>query len=263
MKGRLHHRWEMKMISSLAQGLATVAGVLCSASFVFAADTKISSISMPPTVKAFLAKNCAACHHPPSPPLGIDLTTLTFNLSDVDTFGRWVRIHDAVRARKMPPGGRNVLAEADRAAFVNALAEPMIAHERLRARTEGRAVLRRLNRYEYESSIRELLSAPWLQLKDSLPEDGLDHHFNKSGEALDVSHVQMSRYMDAAERAIRLVANTANQTEVQKRYYARDQKRFIGRMRYTFFNHSPERLMIPVLGFDAQPEVLAEKAPIS
>jgi len=259
----LPHQGRPTITFSLSISLAALGSMLSSPAYLSAADTNVPSSAVPPTVKAFIAKNCAACHRPPNPPLGIDLTSLTFDLGHVDTFGRWVRVHDAVRDGKMPPGGRNLLAEADRTAFVKAVAEPMIAYEHLRTKTEGRAVLRRLNRYEYESSIRELLSAPWLQLKDSLPEDGLDHRFNKSGEALDVSHVQMSRYMDAAERAIRLVANTANQTEVQERYYARDQKRFIGRMRYTFFNHSPERLMIPVLGFDAQPEVLAEKVPIS
>src|SRR5579863_8156077 len=225
MKQGFHHQREIKSVRSLALDLVAVASIFCSGNYVFAADTNVSASSLPPTVKALISKNCATCHRPPNPPLGIDLTALTFNLSDVDTFGRWVRIHDAVRDGKMPPGAPSLLTETDRTAFVKAVAEPLSAYEHLRARTEGRAVLRRLNRYEYESSIRELLSAPWLQLKDSLPEDGLDHRLNKSGEALDVSHVQMSRYMDAAERAIRLVANTANQTEVQKRYYARDQKR--------------------------------------
>jgi hypothetical protein len=73
----------------------------------------------------------------------------------------------------------------------------------------------------------------------------------------------MARYMEAAEQAIRLVVAASDQPEVQKRYYAREQKRFIGRMRYSSFNRHPERATIPILGFDAQPDVLAEKAPIS
>ena len=72
-----------------------------------------------------------------------------------------------------------------------------------RDRAEGRAVWRRLNRYEYENALRDLLAAPWLQLRDMLPEDGEAHRFNKSGEALDVSHVQMARYLAAAEYALR------------------------------------------------------------
>ena len=35
-----------------------------------------------------------------------------------------------------------------------------------------------------------------------LPEDGEAHRFNKVGDALDVSHVQMARYLAAAEYAL-------------------------------------------------------------
>src|SRR5947207_14423549 len=83
------------------------------------------------------------------------------------------------------------------------------------ANTTGRSVLRRLNRYEYENTLRDLLSAPWLQLKDSLPEDGILQRFNKSGQSLDVSHVQMMRYMEAAEQAIRLALASASQAETE------------------------------------------------
>ncbi len=218
---------------------------------------------LPADAKALIDKSCIGCHHPPNPPSGIDLTSLTFHLTDTHTFDTWVRIHDAVRDGVMPPGGSKALQPAERAAFLKAIAEPMNAHEHWRASTQGRSTLRRLNRYEYENTVRDLLSAPWLQLRDSLPEDGLVHRFNKSGQALDVSHVQMARYMEAAEQAIRLVLAAADQPEIQKRYYAREQKRFIGRMRYSSFNRHPERATIPVLGFEAQPDVLAEKVPIS
>ena len=56
------------------------------------------------------------------------------------------------------PKGMPVSA-ADRNAFVKAIAQPMIAHEDQRVASQGRAVLRRLNRYEYENSLRDLLSA--------------------------------------------------------------------------------------------------------
>ena len=41
------------------------------------------------------------------------------------------------------------------------------------------------------------------QVKDRLPEDGERHRFNKIGEALDVSHVQLARYLDTASYAMR------------------------------------------------------------
>lgn len=104
----------------------------------------------------------------------------------------------------MPPGGKN-LSTAEREAFLAAIAEPIMAHEQMKVATRGRAVLRRLNRYEYENSIRNLFCAPWLHSRNALPEDGLVHRLNKSGQALDISHVQMARYIEAAEQAISLV----------------------------------------------------------
>jgi hypothetical protein len=85
-----------------------------------------------------------------------------------------------------------------------------------------------MNRYEYENTMRDLLDAPWLQLRDMLPEDGLSHHLNKVGDALDISHVQMSRYLGAARYALReAMARPAERPETTtKRYYARDQRGF-------------------------------------
>ena len=53
--------------------------------------------------------------------------------------------------------------------------------------------------------MRDLLQAPWLQVKNDLPEDGEAELFNKIGDALDVSHVQMTRFMQAANVAMRHV----------------------------------------------------------
>ena len=83
-----------------------------------------------------------------------------------------------------------------------------MAAERAGIAGEGRATQRRLNRYEYENALRDLLHAPWLQIRDALPEDGEAHRFNKVGDALDVSHVQMARYLAAADYALRQVMAT-------------------------------------------------------
>lgn len=218
---------------------------------------------LPVPAKVFLDKNCVGCHRGSNPPAGLNLTSLRFDLEDPQTLARWVRIHDQVRDGQMPPGGKTAIRYPERAAFLKAIKAPMNAYEHQRAAVQGRSVLRRLNRYEYENTLRDLLSAPWLQLRDSLPEDGIVQRFNKVGQGLDVSHVQMARYMETAEQAIRQVFSASDSVESTKRYYARDQKRLISRMRYTSFNRHPERATIPILGFDAQPDVLAEKAPMT
>ena len=84
-----------------------------------------------------------------------------------------------------------------------------IRRRRWRKSRDGRAVHRRLNRYEYENALRDLLHIPWAQVKDKLPLDGERHGFNKSGEALDVSFVQIERYLGAADYAMRQAMGAA------------------------------------------------------
>ena len=113
--------------------------------------------------------------------------------------------------------------------------------------------------------LRDLLHAPWLQVRDSLPEDGEAQRFNKIGDALDVSHVQMARYLGAADYALRqaLAPQAEPPDSKARRYYARDQRSYTGPMKFNEFNTAPERATFPVLGFKGQPEVRLGNEPIT
>src|SRR5260370_40592655 len=125
----------------------------------------------------------------------------------------------------MPPKKKARAEASGLAAFTNSLESALVSVERAQFAREGRATRRRLNRYEYENALRDLLHAPWLQVRDSLPEDGEAHRFNKVGDALDVSHVQMARYLGAADYALRQAMATHATRPATKitRYYTRYQ----------------------------------------
>src|SRR5262249_37558995 len=148
------------------------------------------------------------CHGPVVQKGGLDLTELELNLSSPEVFARWVAVHDRVVAGEMPPKKEPRPEAAEAGAFTRSLSTALVAAEQTQLAREGRATQRRLNRYEYENTVRDLLHAPWLQLKDALPEDGEAFRFNKVGDALDVSHVQMARYLGAADYALRQVMAT-------------------------------------------------------
>lgn len=216
-------------------------------------------------VHEFLAANCFACHDSQTKKGNLDLTALKFDPAEPKTFAVWVKVHDRVRDGEMPPKGMSQPDQATRAAFLKELARPLIATEEARIRREGRAVWRRMNRYEYENTLRDLLDAPWLQVKELLPEDGEAHRFNKSGTALGVSHVQISRYLTAAEYALReVLARTEKQPEtITKRYYAREQRAFANKVDFSQFNTAPERATFPLLGNAADIAVLKKEAPMT
>jgi mono/diheme cytochrome c family protein len=221
--------------------------------------------TMPAAAQSFLNKNCVVCHSKQSASGGLDLTTTAFRPNDASNFNLWVKVHDRVSAGEMPPKTFPQPAPAARANFLAALGQPLLAVDAARVRREGRSTWRRMNRYEYENTLRDLLDAPWLQVKEMLPEDGLLNRLNKVGEALDVSHVQMSRYLAAADYALReAMAKQPTRPETTlQRFYAREQRSFVGPAKFTVFNGSPERATFPILGDAADIAALKETAPMT
>ena len=211
----------------------------------------------------FIEQYCAGCHDSTEKKGGLDLTALSFELGSRKNFDTWIKVFDRVIEGEMPPKKKKRPEPAELAAFTQTVSETLTGAEQTRAATEGRATQRRLNRFEYENALRDLLQAPWLQVKDSLPEDGEAYRYNKVGDALDMSHVQMNRYLAAADYALRqVIASQLDRPESKiTRYHAREQRSFVGPMKFSVFNTSPERASFPILGNQPQPEVRAGKAP--
>ena len=213
----------------------------------------------------FIDERCADCHDSEEKKAGLDLTTLKFSPDDAKNFATWVKIYDRVMADEMPPKKKPRPQHREVVKFTAALAAGLTKAEQAHLALEGRSTLRRLNRYEYEQTLRDLLAAPWLQLRDGLPEDGEMYRYNKVGDSLDVSHVQMARYLASADRALRQVmaAEPERPATTITRYYAREQPSFTNKMKFDEFNTAPERATFPVLGIAAQPEVRAARAPVT
>ena len=217
-----------------------------------------------PGTRVFLDDHCVDCHNPDQYSGRLDLTTNEYHPDDAANFGLWVKIHDRVQAGEMPPKKKARPEPAEMQAFLTGMDTMLKAAEQTLAAGEGRSMERRLNRYEYENALRDLLSLPWLEVKDRLPQDGELSRFNKSGAALDISHVQMSRFMSVADEALRQAMSEAFERPGTRtnRFYARDEfglRNFMPRENGTL----PDRLSFPVLDSHAQPEVRAGRAPVT
>jgi len=149
-------------------------------------------------------------------------------------------------------------------AFLKGLTSTLTSYEQKMAAERGRAGLRRLNAYEYENAVRDLLHAPWLQIRSKLPQDGEAWRYNKIGTALDISHVQLARYMSTADYAVReaMSAKLIRPPASVTRIYAR-QEPTLRSFRPREGNTRTDRLNFPVLDSQAQPDVRAGRSPIS
>lgn len=150
---------------------------------------------------AFVQRYCADCHRGPEPAGRLDLTALAGSLDDRGAFDRWVRVHDKVRDAKMPPADADQPPADERQAFVAALAESLTAADRARQAAQGRGVVRRMNRLEYETALVDLFQMP-LQIQQQLPEDARGAGFDTVGAALNVSSVQMESYLAALDQVL-------------------------------------------------------------
>ena len=215
------------------------------------------------SISDFLQSHCLECHSDSSNKSSFDITTLKWD-SDSD-LERLVRMYERVLDGEMPPKSEPVVPQEAKANFLSELSTNLTVLDKERIKRDGRAMKRRLNRYEYENTLRDLLNLPWIQVRDMLPEDGELYRFNKSGEALDVSHVQLSRYMSAADNALRqaLIVKFERPERTVKRFYARDEFSLVGNFLPRENGTLPDRLSFPVLDSRAQPEVRSGKAPKS
>ena len=218
-----------------------------------------------PGRSAFLEAHCAGCHNDIDRKGGLDLEALAFKPDDPANQERWIRIHDRVVAGEMPPAEKRRPDPSAVADFTRALGREIAAADRERIAREGRSLVRRLNGHEYENALRDLLSAPWLQIRGQFPEDGEAHRYNKSASALDVSHVHLARYLTAADHALRqiLATHLDRRPATITRHYARDQRTLTRLFTGNIFNSSPDRMTYPVIGHTPQPDVRWLRAPLS
>ena len=160
-----------------------------------------SAFTAPDPLVPFLETYCFDCHDSTTKKGGLDLEALATRpdpkTNRVALLAKWERVHDRLRDGEMPPPKKTQPASAAKSAFLQALGGTLTKSH---AAVKG-TVLRRLNRYEYERTLNALLGTR-VEVADGLPEDGMAHGFDNIGEALDLSPVQLQRYLEAAGKAL-------------------------------------------------------------
>ena len=162
----------------------------------------------------FLQAYCLGCHDAETKKGGVDLESM----DAFAPFETWVKVHDAVASGEMPPQDKEQPPAGARRSFVTEVDRALVHADQARIASEGRAIFRRLTRTEYENAVKDLLAVSELHIADMLPGDGTRHGFDKVGEALDLSHVQLAKYLEAADRALdAAIATRATAPPVVKR----------------------------------------------
>jgi mono/diheme cytochrome c family protein len=165
-------------------------------------------------VRPFLTQHCADCHGGEKPKGDFRVDRLSADFADTGNRERWLAVLKRVQAGEMPPKGKPRPTEKEIAALVGWVGE----HVEAARAAQGRVVLRRLNRIEYENTIHDLLGVE-IDLRDTLPPDTSANGFDNVSEALHTSSFLMERYLEAADAALAVaIANGPQPPLIKKRY---------------------------------------------
>lgn len=163
-------------------------------------------------IKPFLSTHCLRCHGPSKQEghFRVD-QQLPNTYLDRSVVGRWSEVLNMLNSDAMPPDSEPQPSDQ----HVEEVAE-WIERERLRAeqaRKDRVIVLRRLNREEYNNTIRDLIGVD-LDLAGEFPEDPPAGGFDNNGSALTISALHLELYLKTAQQILdRAIVDVSHKPE--------------------------------------------------
>src|SRR5437764_7306148 len=153
-------------------------------------------------VKPFLAKNCFTCHGKEKHKRDLNFEAIASARTLIEDHDRWDEVVAKLRNREMPPDDEPQPPEHQRQAVAAWLARELARIDRATPPDPGRVTAHRLNRAEYNNTVRDLLGVA-LRPADDFPQDDSGYGFDNIGDVLSLSPVLMEKYLAAAERLAR------------------------------------------------------------
>jgi hypothetical protein len=153
-------------------------------------------------VKPILERSCYACHNSALKNADLNLQAYETEADVLKDDHTWSKVVQKVRTRVMPAPPFPPLSD-DEVSLVTGWIEA--AFERAEAAAPpdpGRVTARRLNRTEYDNSVRDLLGVD-LHLAEDFPQDDTGYGFDNNGDVLSLSPALFEKYLIAADRIAR------------------------------------------------------------
>ncbi|RFC45458.1 MAG: Protein of unknown function DUF1592/DUF1588/DUF1587/ DUF1585/DUF1595/Planctomycete cytochrome C [Verrucomicrobia bacterium] len=148
----------------------------------------------------FLKENCLSCHGPEKQKGKLRLDTLSSQFGDPATAAKWGDVLNSINRHEMPPEEEKKQPSPQAStAFADWLERELSGAEI--AKRSTRVVLRRINRAEYNNTIRDLVGLDF-NPADKFPEDPPAGGFDNIGHALTISPMQVDLYYATARQIL-------------------------------------------------------------
>jgi hypothetical protein len=174
---------------------------------LFLVQTLATSGDFARDVAPLLERHCAKCHAGPEFEGEFQIDGFLDGTRSSEDPATWRLVKGVLESRKMPPKKEprpDPALQASALLWIDALLARSAA-----LGDAGRPTLRRLNRREYENSVRDLVGVE-IDAAALLAPDDIGFGFDNIGDVLSISDAQFEKYVVAAERAAELAIRVAD-----------------------------------------------------
>ena len=150
-------------------------------------------------VKPFLNKYCTHCHGGEKPKADLNLDKYAEAAAAAKDRSVWEKVLENVRDGLMPPDPETKPGQAERDAVTGWIEKQFVEIDCGLAKDPGRVTIRRLNRTEYNNTIRDLCHVDF-RPADDFPADDVGYGFDHIGDVLSMPPILLEKYLSAAEQ---------------------------------------------------------------
>ncbi|MEE3182282.1 MAG: DUF1592 domain-containing protein [Planctomycetota bacterium] len=150
---------------------------------------------------ALLDRYCVSCHRGEKPKAGLNLASARDSDSLQRNRKKWEAVSRMLGHREMPPKKAKQPTEKERLALREAVDAELDRFDCDGAIDPGRPTLRRLSRYEYARTVRDLIGLK-IELADDFPADDVGYGFDNIGDVLSIPPLRLEKYIDSAEEVV-------------------------------------------------------------
>jgi hypothetical protein len=150
--------------------------------------------------RALLGNHCQKCHDAEKQKGKFRVDDLPLAVATLEDAERWQKVLNQLNSGEMPPEEEKQPPKAQKADFLEELANVMVTARRNLADQKGAITMRRLNRREYKNTLRELLGVE-INVPE-LPSDTGTGAFDTVGSNLFMSGNQFEQYQSLSREAL-------------------------------------------------------------
>jgi hypothetical protein len=155
---------------------------------------------MPEKSRAFFKTYCTECHGEEKQKGKVRLDDISLRVDTLKKADEWAKILNSINSGEIPPEDAKQPENNAKADFLEALSQTMVVARKALSDQGGNITMRRLNRREYQNTLRDLLG---VEINvGTLPADGSSESFDTVGSALFMSPDQFMLYRQLGKKAL-------------------------------------------------------------